>query len=91
MSSRSNLWKKLRGSCLNFSGSDSKARHDMNTPKPALFVGAESSPFCYTEKSNPATSNLEFLTYGVYEMTGPVCSAPFTHTSEEPLLFFCKG
>ena len=41
-----------------------------DTPKPASFLDNESSGFRYTEKTNPDTSNLDFLTYGIYEISG---------------------
>jgi len=63
----------------------------MNAPKPASFLAAEQAAFRYIEKSNPRTSNLDFLTYGVYELSGPVRSGALAHPSEESLLFCWKG
>src|SRR6266446_2579342 len=63
----------------------------MNVPKPASFLAAEKAAFRYLEKSNPRTSNLDFLTYGVYELIGPVRSGVLAHPSEESLLFCWKG
>jgi mannose-6-phosphate isomerase-like protein (cupin superfamily) len=63
----------------------------MNQPKPANFLPAESAAFRYTEKSNPCTSNLQSLTYGVYELAGAVRSGSLAHPGEEALLFCWKG
>jgi len=63
----------------------------MSTPQPATFVPAEASAFRYLEKSSPQTSNLQFLTYGVYELSGPVRSGLLAHPSEEALLFCWQG
>jgi len=63
----------------------------MNAPKPAGFLAAEQAAFRYIEKSNPRTSNLDFLTYGVYQLSGPVRSGALAHPSEESLLFCWKG
>ena len=63
----------------------------MNTAQPATFLSAESSAFRYVEKSNPQTSNLQFLTYGVYELTGPIRSGALSHPGEEALLFCWQG
>ncbi|MDB6125244.1 MAG: 5-deoxy-glucuronate isomerase [Pedosphaera sp.] len=63
----------------------------MDPVKPASFLPVEASSFRYVEKSNPHTSNLEFLTYGVYELSGPICSGILAHPSEEALLFCWKG
>lgn len=63
----------------------------MNTPKPATFVPSEASAFRYLEKSSPQTSNLQFLTYGVYELSGPIRSAVLAHAGEEALLFCWQG
>src|SRR5205807_5470580 len=59
--------------------------------KPPHFLSAQSSSFRYAEKTNPRTSNLQFLTYGVYELEGPVESGLFAHPSEEALLFCWQG
>ncbi|MBI5396053.1 MAG: 5-deoxy-glucuronate isomerase, partial [Verrucomicrobia bacterium] len=63
----------------------------MSQPKPATFVPADAGTFRYVEKSNPQNSNLQFLTYGVYELSGPVQSSPLAHPTEETLLFCWKG
>lgn len=63
----------------------------MNPIKPANFVTAEAASFRYTEKSNPRNSNLQFLSYGIYELFGKVVSGDVTHPSEEVLLFCWKG
>ncbi|MDQ6631509.1 MAG: 5-deoxy-glucuronate isomerase [Verrucomicrobiota bacterium] len=63
----------------------------MEKPKPASFLSAEAAPFCYIEKSNPHSSNLQELTYGIYEMNGPFHSGMFAHPVEEALLFCLKG
>ena len=59
----------------------------MDNPKPANFLSAQSQSFRYVEKSNPQTSNLQLLTYGVYELAGPVKSGWLAHPNEEALLF----
>ena len=59
----------------------------MNQPKPATFVPADAGAFRYVEKSNPQNSNLQLLTYGVYELSGPIQSSPLAHPGEEALLF----
>ena len=63
----------------------------MPSPKPAHFLAADANGFRYTEKSSPQTSNLEFLTYGVYELHGPVTSGLLAHPVEEALLFCRTG
>jgi mannose-6-phosphate isomerase-like protein (cupin superfamily) len=63
----------------------------MDPVKPATFVSAETGSFRYVEKSNPHTSNLQFLTYGWYELCGPICSGTIAHPTEEMLLFCWKG
>ena len=63
----------------------------MNPPKVATFVPAETSVFRYVEKTNPQTSNLQFLTCGVYELSGPSYSSPLAHPGEEALLFCWQG
>src|SRR5436305_10373665 len=63
----------------------------MNQPKPAHFLSSESGFFRYLEKTNPYSSNLQFLTYGVYEVDGPAQSGVLVHATEEALLFCCKG
>jgi mannose-6-phosphate isomerase-like protein (cupin superfamily) len=63
----------------------------MNAPKPATFVPADAGSLRYIEKSNPQNSNLQLLTYGVYELSGPVQSSPLAHPGEEALLFCWQG
>jgi mannose-6-phosphate isomerase-like protein (cupin superfamily) len=63
----------------------------MNDPKQAHFLAATASSFSYTEKTNPKSSNLQFLTYGVYELIGNVETGSLTHASEEALLFCWEG
>ncbi len=63
----------------------------MNTPAPATHVPAETKTIQYSEKSSPQTSNLQFLTYGVYELSGPVHSELLAHPGEESLLFCWQG
>lgn len=63
----------------------------MSAANPAHFLSADSAAFRYVEKTNPATSNLDFLTYGVYELTGPAASGLISHPGEEALLFAWKG
>ena len=63
----------------------------MNLPQPATFVPAETGAFRYVEKSSPHTSNLQFLTYGAYELNGVVCSGTLAHPGEESLLFCWQG
>jgi mannose-6-phosphate isomerase-like protein (cupin superfamily) len=63
----------------------------MDKPKPANFLCADTDSFRYVEKSNPHSSNLDLLTYGVYELTGAACSGNLAHPTEETLLFCWKG
>ena len=63
----------------------------MSQPRPATFVPADASAFRYLEKSSPQTSNLQFLTYGVYELSGPIRSGLLAHPDEEALLFCWQG
>jgi mannose-6-phosphate isomerase-like protein (cupin superfamily) len=63
----------------------------MSSIQPASFLGNEAGSFRYTEKSNPLTSGLQFLTYGVYELVGPGTSGMLGHPGEESLLFCWKG
>ena len=58
---------------------------------PANFLTAGAKAFAYVEKSSPQSSNLEFLTYGIYELAGAVESGGLCHTGEEALLFGWKG
>jgi mannose-6-phosphate isomerase-like protein (cupin superfamily) len=59
--------------------------------KPATFLAHDAGALRYVEKCNPQTSNLQFLTYGVYELDGPARSAPLVHPEDESLLFCWKG
>ena len=63
----------------------------MQTPKPANCLDAESGSFRYIEKTSPQSSNLQFLTYGVYELNGAVSTGQLAHPGEEALLFCWKG
>jgi len=63
----------------------------LEKPKPASFVGAEAGSFRYVEKTNPQSSNLNLLTYGVYELSGAVSTGRLAHPDEEALLFCWKG
>jgi len=63
----------------------------MDRPKPAHFLASEAGSFRYVEKTNPRTSNLQFLTYGVYELAGGVQSGILAHPGEEALLFCWQG
>src|SRR5580704_19753954 len=60
-------------------------------PKAASYLTAAAGSYRYVEKSNPNTSNLDFLTYGVHELSGAVRSGSLAHPSEEALLFGWKG
>ena len=63
----------------------------MNQAKPATFVARDAGALRYVEKSNPHNSNLELLTYGVYELSGQVQSSALAHPDEESLLFCWEG
>ena len=63
----------------------------MSSVKPPHFLAATARSFAYVEKSSPASSNLQFLTYGVYELDGPVASGALSHVGEEALLFTLEG
>src|SRR5437016_6877520 len=63
----------------------------MEKPKPAHFLSSAASSFRYVEKTNPHRSNLQFLTYGVYELIGEVESGALAHPGEEALLFCWQG
>jgi mannose-6-phosphate isomerase-like protein (cupin superfamily) len=62
-----------------------------SSPKPATFVSADSAAFRYVEKSSPRTSNLDLLTYGVYELEGPIRTGGIAHPDEESLIFCWRG
>lgn len=67
----------------------------MSQPKPANFLPGNlpksNGAFRYTEKSNPQSSNLQFLSYGVCELNGAAASEDFCHANDEALLFCWKG
>jgi mannose-6-phosphate isomerase-like protein (cupin superfamily) len=63
----------------------------MPTPLSAHFLPAGDRRFVYVEKASPRTTNLQWLTYGVYELDGEVRSAPQAHPGEECLLFCWEG
>lgn len=63
----------------------------MSSAKPAHLLSAADRSFVYVEKSNPSSTNLQFLTYGVYELTGKVASGALSHAGEESLLFAWEG
>jgi mannose-6-phosphate isomerase-like protein (cupin superfamily) len=60
-------------------------------PKPAQFLAHNIAGFRYLEKSNPAVSGLQFLTYGIYEIDPGTSSGLLAHPEEEALLFCWKG
>jgi len=55
--------------------------------KPADLLRAEAWRFEYRQKSNPANSNLDLLTYGVYRIAPNSVSDELYHRAEEALLF----
>ena len=63
----------------------------MDKPKPAHFLSSANGSFRYIEKTNPHSSNLDFLTYGVYELAGQAQSGALAHPGEEALLFCWQG
>jgi mannose-6-phosphate isomerase-like protein (cupin superfamily) len=63
----------------------------MSKPKPANFLSSNNGAFRYTEKCTPKNSNLQWLSYSVYEMSGGVSSSATAHPEEEALLFCWKG
>ena len=63
----------------------------MATVKAPHFLPQPAAPFRYTEKTNPRTSNLQFLTYGHYELAAGAASGALAHPGEETLLFAWKG
>jgi quercetin dioxygenase-like cupin family protein len=63
----------------------------MQSVKPAQFLASDTAGFRYLEKSNPRTSGLQFLTYGVYEIAPGAVSGELVHPWEEALLFCWKG
>jgi 5-deoxy-glucuronate isomerase len=62
--------------------SDSRA-----TVKPADLLRADEWQFEYRQKANPANSNLDLLSYGVYRIGPGVLSDELFHRKEETLLF----
>ncbi|NUQ61406.1 MAG: 5-deoxy-glucuronate isomerase [Pirellulales bacterium] len=63
----------------------------MNEVKSGHFIGAETSGFRYVEKASPLSTHLQWLTYGVHELSGPIATAPISHPGEEALLFCWEG
>ena len=63
----------------------------MQSVKPAQFLASHHAGFRYLEKSNPHSSGLQFLTYGVYELDPGASSGILVHPEEEALLFCLKG
>jgi mannose-6-phosphate isomerase-like protein (cupin superfamily) len=55
--------------------------------RPADLLRAEAWQFEYRQKSSPATSNLDLLTYGVYRIAPRVSSEELFHRGAEALLF----
>ena len=55
--------------------------------KSANLLRANAWQFEYHQKSSPATSNLDLLTYGVYRIAPGVSSEELFHRAEETLLF----
>jgi mannose-6-phosphate isomerase-like protein (cupin superfamily) len=55
--------------------------------RPADLLRADDWQFEYRQKSNPATSNLDLLTYGIYRIAPDTISDELFHRSEEALLF----
>jgi mannose-6-phosphate isomerase-like protein (cupin superfamily) len=62
-----------------------------STVRPADLLRAEAWQFEYRQKSHPANSNLDLLTYGVYRIAPQVSSGELFHRSEEALLFSLAG
>jgi len=61
------------------------------TVKLADLLRADDWQFEYRQKSNPANSNLDLLTYGVYRIAPGASSDELFHRSEEALLFCMAG
>ncbi|MBN1864709.1 MAG: cupin domain-containing protein [Victivallales bacterium] len=59
--------------------------------KEATLMRSEDWRFRYHEKSIPASSNLDFLTYGTYEIAPLAATSPILHQNEEALLFCIDG
>ncbi len=58
---------------------------------PPTLVRADHAEFIYRQKSGPASSNLELLTYGTYELGAGAASDELCHPHEEALLFCLTG
>src|SRR5437763_15241411 len=63
----------------------------MNKPKPAHYLCSSYGSCRYVEKTNPHSSTLQFLTYGVYELDGSAQTGLLAHPGEEALLFCWRG
>ncbi len=63
----------------------------MTTPLPPHLLRASAAVFQYSEKCSPATSNLNWLTYGWYRIPQHGASGELCHASEEALLFCLRG
>ncbi|MHB8899749.1 MAG: 5-deoxy-glucuronate isomerase [Thermoguttaceae bacterium] len=61
------------------------------TVRPAHLLRAEDWQFEYRQKSSPASSNLNLLTYGVYRIAPGAWSDELYHRGEEALLFCMAG
>lgn len=63
----------------------------MSEVKPGHFIASSSGGFRYIEKASPQTTNLQWLTYGVYELEGVAGTGWLAHPGEEALLFCWEG
>jgi mannose-6-phosphate isomerase-like protein (cupin superfamily) len=63
----------------------------MQPVQPAQFLASDLAGFRYLEKSNPHSSGLQFLTYGLYEIAPGAAGGELAHPEEEALLFCWKG
>lgn len=59
--------------------------------KPPHLLKAHQWQFEYQQKCNPATSNLELLSYGIYRIAAGATSDELYHRGEEALLFSIEG
>ncbi len=59
--------------------------------KAAHLLRAEDWQFEYQQKCTPQTSNLQWLTYGIYRIAGRVSSDELYHRGEEAILFCLSG
>ena len=59
--------------------------------KPAELIRADDWQFQYRQKCNCASSNLEILSYGTYEIKSGIVSDEIYHHKEESILFCIKG